>query len=398
MNGEPQAIPDRGLLIITILLVLFGFIMLASASYSFSYKYYGVPHRFLLKQLVACLIGALVLILLMNVDYHLFFKIDHILLLLALALTTLTLIPSFSNQGRWINLGWVSFQPTELLKPALILYIGSTLIRKSKHGKFGDFYGSFLPYLVMLGVISILLMCQPDFGMTILLAMIVLLMLFVSGSAIRYFIYIGLSSIPFFFLLVFYVPYRRERILSFLNPFRYKLAGGYQLIQSLTALGSGGMFGRGLGGSREKLFYLPSAYNDFIFSITGEEFGFIGTFLLIILFTLWGYKGIKIALRAVDGLGTLLAFGITFAILIQAGLNMGVMVGILPITGLTLPFISFGGTSLIVSLAMVGILLNISKAHSRRRLDESVNSWRRNWRTSLSSTSNYGISSRYQGT
>jgi cell division protein FtsW len=365
--------------------------MLASSSFTFSFKYFGVPHQFLLKQLAACFIGILALILLTNIDYHLLSKVDHLLLLLALGLTGLTLIPPLSHQGRWINLGWVNLQPAELLKPALILFMASSLIRKSRREKPEGFQEIFLPYLVILGVISILLMCQPDFGMTILLAMVVLLMLFVSGSATRYFIYIGLSSIPFVFLFIFYVPYRRERILSFLNPFRYKLAGGYQLIQSLTALGSGGVFGRGLGGSREKLFYLPSAYNDFIFSITGEEFGFIGTTLLMILFALWGYKGIKIALRAADKLGTLLAFGITFTILIQAGLNMGVMVGVLPVTGLTLPFISFGGSSLIVSLAMVGILLNISKSHSGRKLNESVSSWRGNWRTSLPRTSSYGF-------
>lgn len=391
MNGEPQHCPDRGLLIITILLVLLGMVMLASASYTFSYKYFGVPHQFIFKQLVAGVIGFSSLIFLMHIDYHWFFKVDYILLILALSLTGLTLIPSLSHLGRWIHLGWFNFQPAELLKPALILYVASTLVRKSKKEKEEDFYEEFLPYLVIIGVISILLMCQPDFGMTILLAFIVLVMLFVSGIAIRYFVYLALSSIPFLFLFIFLVPYRRERILSFLNPFKYKLAGGYQIIQSLTALGSGGIWGRGLGGSREKLFYLPSAYNDFIFSITGEEFGFIGAMLLIVLFSLWGYKSIGVVFKAQDRLGTLLAFGITFAILFQAGLNMGVMVGVLPVTGLTLPFISFGGSSLIISLAMVGILLNVSKSTSRRGADESISSRWREWWTPLSSTGNYGF-------
>lgn len=365
--------------------------MLASSSFFFSYKYFGVPHQFVLKQLFACLIGILTLVVLMNIDYHLLAKIDHLLLLIALGLTGLTLIPSLSQQGRWIDLGWINFQPAEFLKPALILFMASSLARRSKNNKSDGFYENFLPYLIILGAIGILLMSQPDFGMTILLSLIVLFMLFVSGSATRYFIYIGLASIPFVFTFIYYVPYRRERILSFLDPFKYKLAGGYQLIQSLTALGSGGVLGRGLGGSREKLFYLPSAYNDFIFSITGEEFGFIGTFLLMVVFGLWGYKGLKIAFQAGDKLGTLLAFGITFAIVIQAFLNMGVMVGLLPVTGLTLPFISYGGTSLIISLSMVGILLNISKPRMRRELNESASSRWRERRTSLSRTGNYGF-------
>lgn len=365
--------------------------MVASSSFTFSYRYFGTPHQFILKQLIASLIGILALVTLMNVDYHLLADIDYLLLLVALGLTGLTLIPSLSQQGRWIDLGWINFQPAEFLKPALILFMASSLVRRSKNNRLEGFSENFLPYLIILGVIGILLMSQPDFGMTILLGMIVLLMLFVSGSAVRYFIYVGLASLPFVFTFIYYVPYRRERILSFLHPFKYKLAGGYQLIQSLTALGSGGIVGRGLGASREKLFYLPSAYNDFIFSITGEELGFMGTLLLMVLFGLWGYKGLRISFQAPDRLGTLLAFGITLAIVTQAGLNMGVMVGILPVTGLTLPFISYGGTSLIACLSMVGILLNISKPRMRREPYESASSRRGKRRASLSRTGNYGL-------
>lgn len=352
--------PDFGLLFVVIILILFGLVMVYSASSATSYKYYGNPDHLLIRQFIAALIGLGILLLLMNLDYKWLLHIDDLLLIFAVGLTLLTLVPCLSIGGRWLKLGSFGFQPSELLKLALILYVAASIVRKGD--RIRKFSEGVLPYLVILGVSSILLIEQPDFGMAMIFGAITIFMLFIGGVRTGHLASCVFSALPFLYLLIFYVPYRRARIISFFTPFEHSEAEGYHLIQSLMTTGSGGVVGRGLGAGRAKFFYLPSVYNDFIFSTTGEELGLIGTLFLVFAFALLTYKGLKIATGAPDRFGSLLGAGITFALSLQAVLHLGVSIGVLPVTGLTLPFISYGGSSLITSMAMIGVLLSISKS------------------------------------
>jgi len=388
MKMRDRSAPDFGLFFVVIVLVLFGLVMIYSSSGAFAYERFGKPHYLLAKQALAALIGLALLIFLMNFDYRKLFYLDDLFLASAIILTILTFVPGLAVGSQWLRLGPLNFQPTEFLKFSLILYLAAFMVRKGQE-QLNSFSEGVLPPILVLGVASILAFLQSDFGMALVFSAMVLFMLFIGGVRIGHLLAIFFSSLPLLYLLIFRSSYRQARIVSFLNPFQYSDAEGYHLIQSLVALGSGGIFGRGLGASREKLFYLPSAYNDFIFSITGEELGLIGALFLISAFIILGYKGLKIALQASDRFGFLLAAGITFALGVQAGINFGVAVGVLPITGLTLPFISYGGSSLIVSLMMVGVLLNISKYKSRGE-DEGLSRGRRDWGTSLSRLSHYG--------
>jgi len=230
-----------------------------------------------------------------------------------------------------------------------------------KKASIRSFVDGVLPFILVLLVIAAVTMNQPDFGMTLIFAALTAVMLFVGGARTTHLLGVGIASIPFIFLAVRIAPYRLARVLSFLNPHDYSTSSGYQTIQSLVAIGSGGLIGRGLGASRAKLFYLPQAQSDFIFSVTAEELGLIGALILIVLYVIFAWRAFAIANSAPDQFGRLLAFGIGFAVVFQVLLNLGVATGLLPVTGLTLPFISNGGSSLFVTLAMVGVLANISK-------------------------------------
>lgn len=351
--------PDYGLFMLVMVLVLFGLVMVYSSSALFSFEYYGESHKLFSKQLIAAAIGLGLMLLLMRLDYHRLFYVDGVLLGSALILTALTLIPGLARGGRWLNLGPLNFQPTELLKLALILYMAASLTRKGSYLQ--DFSEGVLPYLIMVGVASLLALLQPDFGMALSFTAIVFFMLFIGGVRILHLLGTASLSLPIIYLLILISPYRLQRLISFLEPEKYSSDGGYQIMQSLAAIGSGGLFGKGLGEGGQKLFYLPAAYNDFIFSVTAEELGMVGALFIALLFVLLGVKGLKIALNAPDRFSKLLAAGCTFSLCSQAAINLGVSVGLLPVTGLTLPFVSSGGSSLIVSLAMTGILLNISR-------------------------------------
>ncbi len=341
-------------------LTLFGLVMVYSASSPVAYRSYGQADYLFIKQLISALIGLALLGLLTRLDYHRLAALDERLLLGALGLTLLTFLPGLSVRHQWLRLGSFTLQPTELLKFALIVYFASSLARRpsQKGTGFGE---AALPYLIIAGLAGLLALAQSDLGMASIYGAITLFMLFVGGVRLRYFLLPTLAALPLLAGLILSSGYRRDRIIAFLHPFRYSEGAGYHLIQSLTALGSGGLFGRGLGASHQKWLYLPEAYNDFIFAVIGEELGLLGALALIGLFGYLSYKGVQIALRAPDRLGQLLAGGITFALACQAAVNLGVAVGALPITGLTLPLVSYGGSSLIVSLAMSGVLLNISR-------------------------------------
>ena len=355
---------DRRTILVTSVLVLAGLVALYSASAPFSLRHFGSDLSMLLRQAVAAAVGVLGLGVLAAVDYRRLAAINDLLLLGAFAMTLMTILPLGIADGRWIALGPATFQPTELMKFSLILYLASSLAKKGD--RVTSFVDGVLPYLIVLGVLAAVVVVQPDLGMVLVLGSVTLAMLFFAGARLRHLGAIALGCVPFVFLAIRIAPYRMARLLSFLNPFAHSTTSGYQTIQSLIAVGSGGLFGRGLGASHAKLFYLPQSHNDFIASILAEELGFVGMLGLLALLGFLVWRAFVIAERATDRLGRLLALGIGFALGFQTLLNLGVVVGLLPVTGLTLPFLSNGGSSLIVTLAMVGVLLSISRAEVTR--------------------------------
>jgi cell division protein FtsW len=356
---------DRGLILLTSLLLLYGLVMVYSASAPFALRHFNTSSHLFLKQLIAAAIGAGLLVFLAYFDYHRLERIHDVAFLGSFLLTCVTLFPLTGiTEGRWLHVGPFALQPTEFLKLALILYLAVTIVRKGPRIK--SFTEGVLPFAVIFLVLSGVIMNQPDFGMVLMLGILILSMLFLGGARLWHLGSLGIGIIPFALLAIYAAPYRMARLLAFFNPQAHRTSSGYQVIQSLIAIGSGGILGRGLGASRTKLFYLPQSHNDFIFSVTAEELGMVGSFLLIGLFGALAWRSFEIARYAPDRLGALLALGIGFAITVQALVNFGVAMGVLPVTGLTLPFISNGGSSLIVTLSMIGVLLNISKQGGHR--------------------------------
>jgi len=351
------------LVAVVLLLAVLGVIMVASASLPVAAVRYENPTYLLWKHLIALGMGLIVFVIFWKLDYRALLRADHILLLAALGLTALTLVPGLSVRGSWLRLpGPFQLQPTEFLKFSLIVSFAAFSIRKGD--RIRDFSDGVLPVLIITAISALMALKQSDFAMASIFWFIALYMLYVGGARLTHLFGVLGALVPVLALLLITAPYRFGRLLAFLDPFQYSTTEGYQLIQSLTAIGSGGVFGRGLGASRAKLLFLPEPYNDFIFAIIGEELGLVGGLCVIGLFVYLTWAGYTIALRAPDRFGMLLASGITFTIASQAAINIGVACGILPVTGLTLPFISYGGSSLIVSLAMAGTLLNIAQRGS----------------------------------
>jgi len=307
----------------------------------------------------------------MVVNYQLWRKLVYLLLIGSLLSLILLLIPGVGNEvsgsSRWLKFAGFSLQPAEFAKLALVIYLAHSLSKKQQEIRF-------LPKVIVSGVFVLLIIAQPDFGTAMILAAIALTLLFAAGLKLRHLLSGILLSLPAIYLMIVRVDYRKKRILAFLNPWKDPTNSGFQIIQSFLAFGSGGLWGMGLGRGRQKLFYLPDAHTDFIFSVIGEELGFLGVVAILTLFLILILRGIKISLSAPDPFGSYLALGITLMIGLQAMVNFGVSLGLLPTKGLTLPFISYGGSSLIVSLIGAGILLNISsqRAESRNKF--------RNWK------------------
>lgn len=368
------------LVAVVLLLAVLGVIMVASASLPVAAVRYENPTYLLWKHLIALGMGLIVFVIFWKLDYRALLRADHILLLAALGLTALTLVPGLSMRGSWLRLpGPFQLQPTEFLKFSLIVSFAAFSIRKGD--RIRDFSDGVLPVLIITAISALMALKQSDFAMASIFWLIALYMLYVGGARLTHLFGVLGALVPVLALLLITAPYRFGRLLAFLDPFQYSTTEGYQLIQSLTAIGSGGIFGRGLGASRAKLLFLPEPYNDFIFAIIGEELGLVGGLCVIGLFVYLTWAGYTIALRAPDRFGMLLASGITFTIASQAAINIGVACGILPVTGLTLPFISYGGSSLIVSLAMAGTLLNIAQRGSHEDVSRL---WGRDGRPSLS--------------
>jgi len=350
---------DRRAVLVTAVLLFSGFIMLYSASSPFSLRHYGSDTSMLIRQLMAAGVGVLALIVLECWDYHRLVLLNDAFLIGGILLTLLTILPIGLSNGRWLLLGPFTFQPTEAVKFSLILFMAHSLSRKGDTIK--RFSEGMLPYLILLSLLAAIVIVQPDLGMIVVFGMVTMAMLFFAGARIIHLLFVGAASVPLMFLAIRFAPYRFARLLSFLSPEAYSQSTGYQTIQSLTAIGSGGIFGRGLGASHTKLFYLPQSHNDFIMSVLAEELGLIGVLAIVILIGLLVWRAFRIAETAPDRLGQLLAMGIGFALGFQTLVNLGVVVGLLPVTGLTFPFFSSGGSSLIITLALIGVLLNVSK-------------------------------------
>ncbi|MCK5534302.1 putative lipid II flippase FtsW [bacterium] len=353
--------PNKVLFLITCGLVVFGVIMIYNASAIMAERRFGDSTLFLKKQFLWATMGLFIMIAVSKIDYNLWQRLSPSILITAFFLLVGVLIfgKQISGARRWLRVGFLNFQPSELAKIAMIIYLARSLDKK--RGKIKDFKVGVLPQLIVLGVFCVLILLEPDFGGAIILAGVGFIMFFMGGIKLLHFSYLGLGMIPFLFIFIIKAAYRKRRILSFLNPWADPQSKGYQIIQSLLAFGAGGLFGRGLGNSQQKLFHLPEPHTDFIFPIIGEEWGLLGTLIIIFVFIVFAWQGRKISLKAPNLFGCLLAAGITFLITFQAILNIAVVTACLPTKGLPLPFLSFGGSSLIFNLIGVGILLNISR-------------------------------------
>jgi len=368
MNSDKQAAHsisyDIALLFPVLFLVGIGVVMVYSASSAVALKKFGSDNLFLKKQALFALIGIVGLVVCRHFPYRWFRSLTYPLLALALVFLIAIQFTDFGlaagGSARWLRLGKFSFQPSEFARFALVIFLAYSLEKKGE--KLKNFSIGFLPHFVVLSVFAGFIIMQPDFGSVVILAMLTWLMLFVGGVRCRHLIgsLLLLTPLAYFFLVG--AEYRMKRILSFINPWQYSADEGYQIVHSLMAFGTGGLWGVGIGNGYQKLFYLPEPHTDFIFSIIGEEFGLIGVLIIVVLYALILFKGIQIALHAPDTFGSLVAVGLTAALGLQICINMGVTLGLLPTKGLTLPFLSYGGTSLLLNMAAVGILMNISAA------------------------------------
>ncbi|MDD5731070.1 MAG: putative lipid II flippase FtsW [Candidatus Omnitrophica bacterium] len=352
------------LFVTTIILICIGIVMIYSSSCIYAWERYHDGFFFLKRHLIFLFIGLIFTFLAMSVDYRKFRRFAKPLLIVALALLVLVLVPHLgrevSGARRWFRFKFISFQPSELANLAIIIYVSDFLVRKREVLR--SFFRGFMPTMMVLGFAALLILIQPDLGTTIAITVVVFVMLFVAGVRASHLLYVVLAALPMLYILVFSVPYRRMRIMAFLNPWADPKGSGFQIIQSQVALGSGGLFGVGLGHSKQKLFFLPAAHTDFIFSIIGEELGLIGTIGVIILFIIFIHQGLKIIKNAPDRFGYFLSLGLVLMISFKAIINIGVSCGVLPTKGLPLPFISYGGSSFIFDMISFGILMNVARA------------------------------------
>lgn len=354
---------ERILLWLTIFLALTGVVMVYSASSIMADKRFHDSFFFLKRHTVYALTGITVMIAISKIDYQIAKKVAYPFLFFTLALLLLLLIPGIGTEvggaTRWLRLGPLSIQPSEVAKLALIIFMAYSFSKKEEKGEMKDLKKGFLPYVLVLMFFLVPMLRQPDFGTAMTITSIFLIMIFVAGARLSYITTLVISVAGAAALLIAGAEYRRKRILSFLDPWDDPLDTGFQIIQSFLAFGSGGFAGRGLGEGRQKLFYLPEPHTDFILPVIGEEMGFLGVMTVVLIFGAVVALGIKAALSAKDSLGCYLAIGITSMIGLQAIINMWVVMGLLPTKGLPLPFISYGGTSLIVNMIGVGILAGV---------------------------------------
>lgn len=352
--------PDYLLLLSVLILIATGVVMVYSASAILALEKFGSTTFFAKRQAIWAIISLSLVLVLTRIDYHKFEKLSPLVLLVSLSLLVVVLfVPSTRGASRWIKFGPATFQPSELFKYVLILFMAHSLSKRK--GKIKELRFVLLPYFVILGIALLLIIRQPHLGAVLLLSAVVLGMLFVAGAKIRHLLLIIAPLVLGVFILVFFAGYKKGRVDYYLKSLKDPLEGSYQMKQSVLALSSGEILGVGPGEGKAKLFFLPEPHTDFIFATTGEELGFVGASTILILFFLLTARGMSIARRASDDFGYLLAFGITFSIFVGVLINAGVVVGLLPTTGLPMPFLSYGGSSLVFSAGAIGILLNISR-------------------------------------
>ena len=354
---------DLVLLISVIIISIFGLIMIYSSSNVWAEYKFNDAFKYLKMQGLFLIIGIVLMIIISKIPYKYYLDKANIILIICFALLILVLIPGIGkirNGSRsWFGIGGFGIQPSEFMKLALIIFISKYLHKNERN--IISIKKDILPILFITLLTFGLIMLQPDFGTGVIIVMSIIGILFISGLKMKFFIISGIFGIIGAVILILIAPYRFQRILSFINPWKDPLGSGFQTIQSLFAIGPGGLFGLGLGNSIQKHFYLPEPQTDFIFAIISEELGFLGVLIVSSLFLIIIYSGLKISLNAKNLFSKYLSFGITFSLAFQALLNLMVVVSMIPITGITLPFISYGGSSLLVSMASVGIILNIAK-------------------------------------
>jgi len=352
----------RRLLIITTILACIGIVMVYSSSSCYAYERFHDSAFYLKRHIVHFIIGLALMAFVARSDYKKIKNYTKPLLAVSVLSLILVLLPGIGHEAggarRWIKIGSFGFQPSEFAALFLIIYLADVLERKKSYVK--SFFYGLLPPLLLSGIMILLLLLQPDLGSAIMLLAVCIIMLFASGANIMHLFSFALISVPVLYFLIFRVPYRLRRIISYLDPWSDAHGSGFQIVQSFLALGSGGIFGLGLGCSRQKLFYLPQVHTDFIFSIIGEELGLIGTLGIVVLFGLFVWYGMRISINTKDLFGKFLALGITVSIGLKAIINIAVSTGAIPTKGLPLPFISYGGTALIFNMVGVALLLNIA--------------------------------------
>ncbi len=352
---------DKSLFISCIIISLFGLLMIYSSSSIWAEYKFDDPFKYLKNQGLFLIIGIMSMNMVSKINYKKYYDYSNKIFLICFTLIVLVLFVGSERNGSksWFGVGSFGIQPSEFMKLAMIIFTSKYLYNNSK--ELGNIKKGVLPILLITMITFGLIMLQPDFGTGVILVMGVIGLLFIGGVDLKFFLKIGLLGVIGIAGLIAAAPYRLKRILSFLNPWNDPLGSGFQIIQSLYAIGPGGLFGYGLGGSRQKHFYLPEPQTDFIFSVISEEFGFLGVLIVSSLFCFIIYKSIKIALNCNNLFGKYLAFGIIFMISFQTILNLSVVIGLIPVTGVTLPFLSYGGSSLLITLIEMGIILNISR-------------------------------------
>jgi cell division protein FtsW len=353
---------DRVLFTATLLLICVSIVMVYSASAVVALERFQQPYLFLTKQALWSVLGLAVLVVAMRVDYRTYRNEAFIWCLLGVVFVMLVAVlfsAPVNGTRRWFGIGGLGVQPSELAKIACVFFTALMLERRMH--RIDDLSYSLMPIGLIIGLVVALILLQPDFGTSISLALVVAVMVFAAGLHYRYFVGLALVALPAIYLVLVAAPYRRRRLLAFWDPWADPLGDGFQIIQSLVAVGTGGVFGRGLMGGVQKLFYLPEPHTDFIYAVIGEELGLIGATAILLCFCVIAWRGLRIAARAEDTFGSFVALGLTTMIAAQAFVNISVVLGLMPTKGIPLPLVSFGGSSLLINLLGMGVLLNISQ-------------------------------------
>ena len=359
---------DKTLLVIMLILISFGLIMIYSASAVISYRKYGDSFFFLKKQMIWGLLGLTAFMAAHSMDYRAWQRFIIPIFAISCLMLILVLSPIFGSEingsRRWLKIALISFQPSEIAKLVVIIYLASYMARKGDGIR--DFFHGLMPPLILIGIILGLIIIEPDLGSVVTIGLVAATLLLIGGVRLGHMVMIVLLAAPAVYHFVMQVGYRRQRLLTFLDPWRDPTDSGFQIVQSFMAFGSGGILGSGLGEGMQKLFFLPYPHTDFIFAIIGEELGLLGVLSVMLLYMLLAFKGFSIAINTGEQFGSYLAFGITIMITLQVLINICVATGLLPTKGLALPFLSYGGSSLVINMAGIGILSSISADRRNR--------------------------------